>query len=463
LSLPSLLAVAVAGAAHWSTPATLSPCPSLGGPSVVFPQDSPQHPTGPGGIVWGASASCPDGEGARVDPLGPGDVPGPATVPHTASGQPIGPQGAITASGGPRGQIVMAGSHPGTPARGLLVQGGATGPFSTLSTLESPPAPIALTTGYLGDVALAYPSSPAGAPNGAGAHDGAGASTDAAGPSVGVERFFARRLISRAAGPTRVTKPVGAVTVALDYRSDALAVWVQGGAVYAHDLPASGAPHPIQLLARVGPGERVRLAALLSDDNRGMVAFVEDGYGHTSVYLDRSHTGVRFGATTLLERFSDPDGLPSPAGSPSLVRLSSESVMIAWAGSTAGRWVVRTAAVDLDGVGNIDTIPATNGGDALLADLQPGPHGEAMVLWSEPQQPPVGPPEMDHDALYTARGMDVRPDATLFGAPEQLAPPGPNSDPTLALDPGDDVGVAAWRGAGGELLYAVRASPTGAP
>ncbi len=93
---------------------------------------------------------------------------------------------------------------------------------------------------------------------------------------------------------------------------------------------------------------------------------------------------MRFGAPRLLERFANPAGLPYPATSPRLVRLSSESVMLAWTGALNGHWVVRTAAIDLNGIGAAAVVSDPHA-DSLLSDLQPGPDGEALALWSEPQ------------------------------------------------------------------------------
>ena len=209
---------------------------------------------------------------------------------------------------------------------------------------------------------------------------------------------------------------------------------------------------------RAGAGGRGRQRIQLSDDYRGIIAWSEQRAGETRVYLDRSDTGVHFGAPQLLESFRDPDGVSSPAASPTLVRLSSESVMMAWAGAAAGHRVVRTAAIDLLGVGTPSTISAP-AGDALLADLTPGPDGDALVLWSEPQTEPDGAPDLGEQAIYAARGIDAYPRQTLFDAPEELAGPGPNSDATVAIDPADDHALAVWLGAGGQLQYSVGAAP----
>lgn len=424
---------------QWSPPAALSACPAASAARVVFPSDSPSQATGRGAIVWSASFACPGGEGARVAAIGAGDVPGAAAVPRTAAGRALAPRGPLVASGAPHGQILIAGSAPGAPQDGLLIQGTAGGPFSALQPGEGSAAPMALTTAYLGDVALASPPA-----RGHGGGDEL---------RVHVERFFSNDFVRSVSASASGAGPVQGLTLAMDYRSDALAVWAQRGAIYARDLPAKGAAHPIQRLASVG--SQTRIAAVLSDDERAIVAWAEQRGTQTSVYIDRSTVGVRFRAPQLLERFPDPDGLSSPAGSPSLVRLSSESVMLAWAGSAAGRWVVRTAPVDLNGVQAVSTIAAP-GADALLDDLAAGPDGDALVLWTEPLPTAAGPPDMARQAIFAARGTEGYPGRTFFGEGQEVAPPGPVSSAAVALDPESDRGVAVWQGEAGAIEYSVR-------
>ena len=435
----------------WSAPAVLSACPARLPARVAFPSDGPSRATGAGAIVWSAASGCPGGEGARVAAIGAGDVPGASAIPRTAAGLPIAPRGPLVASGAPHGQIVIAGSSPGAPADGLLIQGAAGGPFSALQPPEGSTAPMALATAYLGDVALASPPAPSPASPTA----GGGADRPAAGIDVHVERFFAHDFVRNAAAGAAGAGPVQALTLAIDYRSEALAVWAQGGAIYARLVPQTGAARPLQRLAPVG--SHPAIAALLSDDRRAIVAWADQHGSETAVYIDRSAIGVRFGAPQLLERFRDPDGLPSPAASPSLVRLSSEGVMLAWAGSAAGHWVVRTAPVDLNGVGAPSTIAAP-GGDALLADLAAGPADDALVLWTEPLPTAAGLPDMERQAIFAARGFDAHPPRTMFGEPERIAPPAPVGDATVALDPGSDRAVAVWRGEAGAIEYSIRSS-----
>jgi hypothetical protein len=407
----------------------------------VFPSDSPAHATGAGAIVWSASSACPGGAGARVAPLGAGDEPAPSAIPRTASGRAIAPRGALLASAAPRGQVVIAGDSPSAPspgatADGLVIEGAAGGPFSPLLVPGGAYTPTALGTAYLGDVALA--SSPAG---GGGALD------------VHLQRFFSRGfthdLAVRASGAGAVQAP----TLALDYRGEALAVWAQAGEIYARLVSNEGARGPLRRLAPVS--SRPRIAAVLSDDRRAIVAWSEQRGGQTSVYVDRSAVGVRFGAPQLLERFRDPDGLPAPEASPSLIRLSSEGVVLAWAGSAGGHWVVRAAPVDLNGVQGVDTIAAP-GGDALLANLAPGPDDDALVLWTEPPPSAAGVADTARQAVFAARGTEGYPGGIAFDEPEQVAPAGPVADASIALDPQSDRAVAVWQGESGVIEYSIR-------
>jgi len=329
--------------------------------------------------------------------------------------------------------------------------GAAAGPFSPLGALAGTVASSSLFTAYLGDVGLATPIA---------------GGLDNDGLELRIERYYAHAL-----SPTiTVAGQGGAIespTVSLDFRTDAILVWRQAGALWARDLPASGRAQPTQRLAAAARAPRV--SALISDNNRAMVAWADQEGGQTSIYFDYSASGVRFGKPQLLERFANPSGVPYPQTSPRLVRLSSESVMLAWTGAQDGRWVVRTAAVDLHGLRKASTIsdPAAN---ALLSDLQPGPDGEAIALWGEPQIGAGGKLDFGTQALVAARGIDARPGVTIFGGPEQVAPPGPagvptlvaeqKSDATLAFDPSSDRALALWRGTGERIYYSIRTPAT---
>jgi hypothetical protein len=444
----SLPAGATAAPASWSPPAPLGPCAAVGGARAVFPRDKPTHATGRGAIVWGAARSCPQGAGTYVAQIGAGDVPSSPSYALAPGGGKLALRPPLAVAPAPHGQLAIAGSG-GARGGGALVQGPAAGPFSPLGALAGTVSQDMLFTAYLGDVGLATPIA---------------GGLDNDGLELRIERYYAHALsptitLAGAGGGGTIESP----TVSLDFRTDAILVWRQAGALWARDLPASGRVQPTQRLASVARAPRV--SALISDNNRAMVAWADEQAGHTSIYFDYSASGVRFGKPQLLERFANPSGVPYPQTSPHLVRLSSESVMLAWTGAQDGRWVVRTAAVDLHGLRKASTIsdPAS---DALLSDLQPGPDGEAIALWDEPPRTAAGKLDYGAQALVAARGIDASPGVTIFGGPEQVAPPGPvgvptfaaeqKSDATLAFDPGSDRALALWRGTGERIYYSIR-------
>lgn len=451
IALTALIAMLPAGVQSdggpWSQPATLSACSASGGPSILFPSDAPRHATGPGAIVWGSAPRCPGAGGPRISAIAPGgDAPGRPHIPRTASGRALALIGPIAAAAAPDGRMLLAGqaAAPGRTQNGLLFsEGSARGAFSAPQSTGGPPAPLALSTAYLGDVALLSPSDSGHEPSTI---------------ELRVHRYYESSFLA----PVPVTsgRSVGGLTLALDYRSDALAVWQRGEAIYARDMPGSNrsARSPARI-ARAAP--HARIAALRSDDGRAIIAWSETRGGITRVYAELSSPDVRFGAPRLLERFADPGGLGPPP--PRLVRLLSESVMLAWTGAESGHWVVRTAAVDLNGVRSIDTIssPARN---ALLAGLAPGPDGEAYALWSEPQPTSSSSSssglDLSDQAVYAARGVDAYPGRTIFTAPQRLSAPGDRGstgEAAIAVDPDSDRAIAAWRTPGGAIDYSLRA------
>jgi len=475
--------VAVAGAegtppigGKWSQPAILSDCPGTGAPHVVFPSDSPTEGTGPGAIVWSVTAPCPTGAGVLLAPISADDLPGQPAAPRTAAGATIALRGPVSATGGPYGRVVIAAastgepdpeavleaSGKGTPTTGprprrkgapkggggrgmregelLLTEGAAGGPFAAPLALGGPAGTFAFATAYLGDAALASLADPHGQIN----------------VQLRVQRHHAQRF----AAPAEVTATgagadsIEALTVALDFRSDRLVVFSREGSLFARELPGKGAPHALQRLGPSSPAG-ARIAAVISDDDRAIVAWTVRHDGQTSVYVSQSQPGVRFTQPQLLEAFPDPPGLPGYVDSPQLVRLSSESVMLAWTGAVAGHWAIRAAAIDQRGVLPPSTISPA-GRDALLAGLAAGPNDEALTLWSEPQSTAAGL-DLGEQAIFAARGFDGYPEQVKFAGPELLAAPGPNSDATVAFDPDSDRAVAAWRTGAGALAYAVRA------
>lgn len=195
----------------WSQPAALSTCSAPGAPAIAFPDDAPQHGTGPGAIVWSSASRCPGGAGPHLSTIAAGgDVPGASSVPHTAAGRTLPLTGLLAATAAPHGRILLAsaGTGAGPGAGGLLLsEGPADGPFTTPAATGGPAAaPLALTTAYLGDVALVSPGGPRG-----------GASAI----QLRVHRYYASSFLP----PVSVTpsRSVAGPALAMDYRSDALA------------------------------------------------------------------------------------------------------------------------------------------------------------------------------------------------------------------------------------------------
>jgi hypothetical protein len=436
--------------------------------------------------VWSASYRCPGGAGAHVAVISGADIPGAAGRPRGSNNQALALRGPLNASAGPYGRIVIAATSAGgstAPAGGLLLtEGQAGGPFTRPIAPGGPASSFAFSTGYLGDVALLWMGGtqldeltpPAGESGSLGSAQvgvvGAQAPLgEDAGSTGGVQLGLQRHYANRFAAPLQVSTGVGigtsagtgagpsidALTVALDYRSDALAVWAQQGSVYARELPASGTPQAVQRLGPC-PLSGARIAAVISDDDRAIVTWTDRRAGESSVYVSRSQTGVRFGAPELIERVHDPNDLTAYAVSPRIVRLSSESVMMAWTGIVAGHLVIRAAAIDLNGVLASSTISPPDS-DALLDALVPGPENEVLALWSEPQQTPTGL-DLHREAIFAARGFNDYPGQTAFSAPEQVAAPGPNREASVALDPGSDRAIAVWRTGAGAVAYAVRSA-----
>ncbi len=442
-ALIALLPTTVQGARAWSQPAPLAACSSAEAPSVLFPSDAPNHATGPGAIVWGSSAGCTTGAAVQISALAPGtDAPARPGSPRATTGRALALTVPVAAAAAPHGRILLAAPAPGGGLE--LSEGLARGPFTAVVPTGGASVPLALATAYLGDVAIVSP----------------GPSTRAGSGSLAlrVHRFYQGSFLA----PIGVSGPERGLpqdlAVAMDYRSDALAIWSRADRIYARDMPGSNrSSQPQQLLARSQPGAQI--AALLSDDDRAIVAWAATRAGHTNVYAELSASGVRFGRPRLLERFADPHG-SGPSSPPRLVRMSSESVMLAWSGASAGHWAVRAAAVDLNGVRSISTISAP-GREAVLAGLAPGPDGEAFALWSEPEDSAAG---REGRALLAARGVDGYPGRTLFTTPEQIVPAdtGDTGDEAaLAVDPDSDRALVAWRTPTGAIEYSLRSPGRG--
>src|ERR1019366_577230 len=98
------------------------------------------------------------------------------------------------------------------------------------------------------------------------------------------------------------------------------------------------------------------------------------------------------------------------------------------------------------------------GADALLDDLAPGPDGDALVLWSEPQPSPSGAPDLLDQSIFAARGFDAYPRRTIFGRPEEVAQPGPHRHALGAVGPRGDGAPGVLGGQNGAIEYSIHAA-----
>ena len=309
------------------------------------------------------------------------------------------------------------------------------GAFPPASTLGGPAAPVAAVSGYLGDSAIL---STARVPRKGRRHPrgtGGGASEWAL--ALRLQRHYSSAPAAARMVPVGAGAP-SAVAVALDYRSDVLLVWAQGGAIYAREITQGGAVQPPRRLAADAGAPELR--AVFSDDDRAIVVWRTQGLASggravTSVEASISGEGLGFARPAVVERFVDLRGLVPPAGSLRLTRLSSEAVMMAWTGMRDGRYVVRASPVSLRrGVWAPVTIspPARGGEETLLADLVPGPDAEVLALWTAARRGRGGELDPRRRAIIAAWGHYGGHGEARFASPEAVAPAGLNGTPAKA-------------------------------
>jgi hypothetical protein len=413
------------GARPWSATAVLARCPGEGAPAVAFPANSPAHRTGDAMLAWEQGRTCAHGQGLRMAALDAHDLPGSERV---LADPPSDGHTGVELTGAGAGRVLMS-------------DGGALREAWGREDVDAPHAraasAVALATAYRGQAAALY-----ALPTGRGS------------------ALLLRRSPSQAgaAKTTRVAitaAPIGALAVALDYRTEGLGVWQQGANVYARWLPRSST-EPRARVQRLGSaGTWPALTALISDDGRAIVAWLARERKYTRVYAAVSAPGVRFVAPHLLESYPNPHGSPPPDGSLRVIRLSSERVLLAWPGVEQGRYVVRVAHVALSGVQRPLTISAPRGAEALPTDLAPGNRQDALLAWTQAPaaratRAPAG------QELFAAYGSLSAAGRPRFGAPEAVAASVAAGEARVAFDPDSDRAIAIWRAADGSLARAVR-------
>ena len=288
---PSRAGAANAAVAVWSAPATLAQCPTVSDPAVVFPSDGPQHSTGAGATVWSVpKAGCGGPAGIRIARLGSDDQPGePAPLGEPGEGG-LRLSGLEAATGAAGGKIVLVGAGGAAmpeKAAGYFTEGIAGGTFSKPAPSGGPAAPVAVATAYLGDVAivsLGDTDPRAGGVNGTSAGTGAGGEA----LQVRLERHYAKTF----GVPVTVSAEgagIGQIAAALDFRSEALVAWQRDGAVHAVTLGNHGQLGTEQRLGSAGRDSQI--AALNSDDHRGVIAWSTEEGGVRSVFADVSAPG----------------------------------------------------------------------------------------------------------------------------------------------------------------------------
>jgi len=446
--------VSVAAAATWTGPATLATCAPASDPSVVFPFSAPDRRSGRGAILWlGGAPSC---SGAGGDPatldsasLHSDDAPG---VPRAiVSGRRL--VGPLTTATTTAGQIVAVAGDTGAPSGALpgalFGEGVAGGSLHSLAELGGPAQLVATAVSYIGDADVA-------------------STTTAVGGDQLIELREQRHYATSFARPVVLDEgfaPITALIVAMDFRADSIVLWVQGGQAHAQWISNTGRASRPQVL---GPaGYAPQLAAVLSDNNHAFVMWTNEPApgvpGRTRIYLEHSGDNVSFGAPHphTLAAFTEPAGQRLTPHAIALVRMTpSEGVLAAWTLAQGGYYIVEAA-----GLTSTQVLPparlAAPGADLRLAALATGPDDDVVAVLEQAPRAATGF-DTSQQAILAARSVPGGPGGVAFEAPTPLAAAGPNSAPSVAIDPATDRAVLAWQtvvGALPAIAYAVRSGP----
>lgn len=437
------LLTAGASAATWSQPATLRTCAPARDPQVVFPASEPAKPTGRGAILWlGSPPGCTISGALSLDSasLHSTDRPG---VARRASDL-LGLEPPLHAAGTTVGQLVAVAGGPSGP---VLAEGEAGSRLSTVARIGHAGSMVATADGYIDDVDVVSTTRV----------DGQQAIV------LRAQRHF-ERTFSAPVTMLEGTAPISSLSVALDFRADSIILWVQAGKVHAQWVSNAGRPSAPQVL---GPaGYRTPLAAVLSDDNRAFVLWVDQPPPSSSepstVYLDHSAGSVTFSSPPrAIASFAQPPAQRLGPGAVALVRITpSEGVLAAWPVLHDGDYAVQAAGLTSSQVLPPATISQI-GADLRLAALATGPHDDVVAVLERAPRADAGF-DLSQQAILAARTVPGGPGGVSFEEPALLAPEGPNSAPAVAVDPSSDRAVVAWQtvvGGSDQIAYALRASP----
>ncbi|MGD0197511.1 MAG: hypothetical protein ABSC56_06365 [Solirubrobacteraceae bacterium] len=406
----------------WSAPAALPGCGSE--PHVVFPYSYPNARSGEGGIIW--LGGCGSNT-LELAPLGGDDEPSLPRQLTRAGAAAVPLSGPLATLGTTRGQLVAVAAGDG---QAMLGEGFAARGIDTLRSLGGSDSLVATQIGFIGDDDVATVSSTA----------------DGYAIELRAQRHFQHRFGHALTLDVGRVAPT-ALSIGMDFRADRLVVWDQAGELYAQYVTNDGQVSPRQA---VGPaGYAPQISTVLSDDDRAFVLWTDEpapgSAGTARVLLAHSAVGPRFHGTETLAAFSEPPTLRLSAGAVAAERLSSEGVALLWpAMSASGDLVVDASGATLHGIVPPSLI-ALPGQDVRLGAVATGPDNEIVALVEVAPRTSSGF-DTQRQALYAIRSNVVHdPGGLGFGTLTQLTAPGPNSDPSVAVDPGSDTAVAAWQ------------------
>jgi hypothetical protein len=293
-------------------------------------------------------------------------------------------------------------------------------------------------------------------------------------------RLFVRRpgqsSFGRVADLGRRTFGPSPAALAVNPSGDVLVAWDDRASVWARLVTARG---KIRHAQRLGPGGSTyvygsRMAAAMDATRRAIVAWIAQRVSGESTFAGRPGIVAvayaapykDFGRAQVVQR-----ALPAGPGlgvRPPGVRaaLLRNRGVVAWTGSTAGRFAVR--AIDLvSGRPANGAVLSPAGTDAQLRGLAVGPRGGLVAAWTSATQRGVANPSPGPGVYAAARAAT----ATAWGPVEKVAAipeegvPAP--DAPLAADPVSGRAVILWSEPATEtaspgpipVLFSVRPAP----